>query len=333
MPVSSGRVTNQSGRSGRASGMSCERDRGDGQVLQQGRGVGRRRVRLRRRAEHERLHRDLRSSASSLVKLRFDPHRNSGGSSVARDDGAAERARHVLLVLVALHGLDDRVGDLLGGHRLGPLPVVRVAARLAEVGGDRSRLHHRHADAVGLELHDQRLGEPDAGELRRRVDRLERRAQPPGDRPERDDVAPAPLDHPGHDEPDRVRGAEHVHPDDPLDLLRGDVGERPVLPDPRVGHEDVRRPDLRPRARASAPASASGSATSATAIAPWPPTRRQHRVEVGLVRAMSPTVGALQRRRRPRPTAAPDPRRGPRDRHGVAPRPHCMRRATVAATT
>ena len=59
-----------------------ERHRGDGEVLQQRRGVGRRRVGLRRGPEHERLSsRPCRSSASSLVKLRFDPNRNSGGST------------------------------------------------------------------------------------------------------------------------------------------------------------------------------------------------------------------------------------------------------------
>ena len=321
MPVSSGRVTSQSGRSGRASAMSCERHRGDGEVLQQGRGVGRRRVRLRRRPEHERLHRDLRSSASSLVKLRFDPNRNSGGSTWRATTAPRNDVGHVLLVLVALDGLDDRLGHLLGRHRLGPLPVVGMPTGLAEVGGDRAWLHHRHPDAVRLELHDERLREPDAGELGGRVDRLERRPQPPGDRAERDDVTSTPLDHPGHDEPDRVRGAQHVHPHDPLDLLRGDVGERAVLPDPRVGHEDVRRPDLGARAAASAPASASGSATSATAIAPRPPHEASTESRSALSRAMSPTVAPFDAAARA--TAAPMPRDAPVIT-AVAPA-HCMR--------
>ena len=79
MPVSSGRVTNQSGRSGRASGMSRSATGVTARLRGQAVGVGRRGPRLGVDAEHERLHRLARSSASSRVKLRFVPQRKNGG--------------------------------------------------------------------------------------------------------------------------------------------------------------------------------------------------------------------------------------------------------------
>ena len=130
----------------------------------------------------------------------------------------------------------------------------------------------------------------------------------------------APLDHPGDDQPDGVRGAEHVDPHDPLDLLRGDVGERPVLPDARVGHEDVGRPELRFEL-ADRAGQRLGSATSATAMAPRPPHDASTASRSASSRAIRPTVAPSDAAARA--TAAPMPRDAP-VMTAVAPA-HCTR--------
>ena len=81
----------------------------------------------------------LRSSASSLVKLRFEPHRNSGGSRWRATTAPRNDAGTYCSCSSPFDGRDDRVGHLLGRHRLRPLAVVGMPARLAEVGGDRAR--------------------------------------------------------------------------------------------------------------------------------------------------------------------------------------------------
>ena len=167
-----------------------ERHRGDGQVLQQGRSVGRRRVRLGRRPEHERLSSRPPVRGQLLGEAALRPEPEQRGQHVARHDGAAERRRaRTARACRPRTALITAAATCSAGTAFGPPSVVGVSTRVAEVGGDGSGLHHRHPDAVRLELHDQRLGEPDAGELGRRVDRLERGAEPPGDRSERDDVA------------------------------------------------------------------------------------------------------------------------------------------------
>ena len=93
---------------------------------------------------------------------------------MAHDHGGAEPPRHVELGLVVLDGVDDGLGDLLGGHRLRPFAVIRMTSGLAEVAAHRARIHDGHADAIGLHFNRERLGEAHACELGRGIDRLER---------------------------------------------------------------------------------------------------------------------------------------------------------------
>ena len=113
-----------------------------------------------------------------------------------------------------------------------------------EVARHRAGIHDGHADAVGLDFDRQRLGEAHSRELGRGVHRFERRADATGDRPDRDDVTSPAGDHAGQHVPDGVHRPEHVDLDEPLHLVRFDVGERPVRADAGVGDEHVDRPEL-----------------------------------------------------------------------------------------
>ena len=203
-------------------GQVAQRAGGDGEVADQAvasSGAGRWCPRLGLGAEHEGPHRRPRSERQlageappgapaeqrrhQVADRHRRPERRPGRSARAgrpRPPGSTARHRR-------------------GGDRPGPGPVVGVAAGGAEVGGHRPGVHQRHADAVGLELDRQRLGQPHDGELGGGVDRLERRADAAGDRPDRDQVPAAALDHPGHHGPQGVDRAEHVDPDQPLGLV------------------------------------------------------------------------------------------------------------------
>ena len=109
----------------------------------------------------------------------------------------------------------------------------------AELGRHHARVHDRHSDPVGLHLDRERLGETHAGELRRRVHRLEGRADPAGDRADGHHVPSPPRNHARQDGSDGVHGAQHVHLHEALHLLVRRVDERSVRTDAGVDDEYV----------------------------------------------------------------------------------------------
>ena len=150
-------------------------------------------------------------------------------------------ARRVHLAAVGLDRGDDVSGDLGGGNRVlvaapvgQPLALVVVKGRLhlaGEHGGD--------ADAAPGELVAKRLGEAAPEGLRAAVDRTPRKCSNPRPRGDDHHVPAGRVHH-------RPRPASTVWRV-PRTLMRTissafstlDVGERPVVGDARIGHEQV----------------------------------------------------------------------------------------------
>ena len=140
----------------------------------------------------------------------------------------------------------DRLGHILRGHHPGQRGHVRCpAATHREIGRDAARTHVRAADAALAQLVVEGCGQPDLGELGGAVDRLVGQAAPSrlaGDHDQVGGIAPEEV---GEGRPDRVDRALHVDLDHLLELVGGQVQDRPVCTDARVDDEDVDPPEAR----------------------------------------------------------------------------------------
>jgi hypothetical protein len=138
----------------------------------------------------------------------------------------------------------DRLSDILRAHHARQLGHVRrSAAAHREVGRHTARADVRAAHALGAQLMIERRGQAHLGELGRAVDRLVGQAAPAGLAGDRHEVGRVALEQRRQCRAVGVDQALDVDVDHLLDLLRGQVEERPVAADAGVADDDVELPE------------------------------------------------------------------------------------------
>ena len=237
MPARIGRVTTQSGRTRRASSMSCRPKGMPASIVSSSScGVGRTSPLsggapnssaftggpVRRAVVAQGTHAD--EEAVDVGRLRLD-HRLHVGQ--------------VVLEAVAGDGIDHGGGDLLG-RLLGPVVERSVVVGLVpDLGVDGAGEDELHRDAGPVEVDGHRLAPAREGELGSGVGRLGRDAQAAAQARHVDDRPGSPLEHAGQERQRDGDGREVVDPHRALDLGHGQARDVPAHRDRRVVDDDV----------------------------------------------------------------------------------------------